>query len=248
MAELQRQLAAALRAAEAPLLAQVDPRRLAVYRELVRANIDGLLQRNFPVLRRIASVEQWEHWVRAFLLEHEARSPYFLEIGREFVDWLQQRQASPDDPPFLAELAHYEWVELALAVDPAELPPAVIPIQPLAAGLALSPLAWPLEYRWPVHQIGPGTHPASLPAEPTRLLAYRDRSGDVRFMALTSATAALLTLLADQPGQSGRALLEELAVAAGYSDPGALVDYGEPLLRQLIAADVILAKGGTAAI
>ena len=59
---------------------------------------------------------------------------------------IAERQAGSDDPPFLLELAHYEWVELALDIAEQELPERVdISAEQLLAGRPLiSPLAWPL--------------------------------------------------------------------------------------------------------
>ena len=81
-------------------------------------------------------------------------TPLFPEIAREFVDFLQARAGQSDcDPPFLAELAHYEWVELALQISEATVDdlgreplgdPGSSPGQALLDGVpVLSPLAWP---------------------------------------------------------------------------------------------------------
>src|SRR5690606_28048019 len=115
----------------------------------------------------------------------------FTEIGREFQHWLAQRaDGDPRLPAWLPELAHYEWVELALQISDAV--PA-FPVDPLdragedvATALlegipVASPQAWPLPYRWPVHRIGPDHQPAEPPTEPTLLLVRRDAGDQVRF-------------------------------------------------------------------
>ena len=68
------------------------------------------------------------------------------------------------DPPWLAELAHYEWVELALQIAERRRLPPHDPDGDLLDGVpVLSPLAWPLAYRWPVHRIGPDSSPSAPP-------------------------------------------------------------------------------------
>ena len=95
----------------------VEERRLKIYRDLVYNNVEGFISGGFPVLRSLYRDEDWHQLVREFIDQHRCHTPYFLEISQEFLKFLMQRDESgPNDPPFLLELAHYEWVELALDV------------------------------------------------------------------------------------------------------------------------------------
>ena len=50
--------------------------------------------------------------------------PQFFRIAEEFLKYLDdERGEVADDPVFLRELAHYEWVELALSISQEELTP-----------------------------------------------------------------------------------------------------------------------------
>ena len=69
-----------------------------------------------------------------------------------------------DLPPFAQELAHYEWVELALDVAEDEAPVYEAGADLLAGAPVLSPLARPLAYTWPVHRLGAAYQPAEPPA------------------------------------------------------------------------------------
>jgi len=104
--------------------------------------------------------------VRDFYRDHHCHTPLFLEIPREFLDYLSDgRTSAADDPSFLYELAHYEWVELALAVDeqqPGDVP-ARPPGRPAAGRAGAVALAWPLAYRYPVHRISADWQPAARP-------------------------------------------------------------------------------------
>lgn len=196
----QREFAARIRQPEAvALLPGIDAARMAIYEQLFFDNLSSLLGSAFPVSRRILGQACWQALLRAFLAEHVARSPYFLEVSEEFLAWLQQRSApSPEVPAFLLELAHYEWVELALSVSPEQLPSS-----------GWSALAWPLAYRWPVAQLGPDYQPEEIPASPTCLLVWRDGEEQVRFMQLAPFAYHLAVAL--QAGQSVEQALRQLA-------------------------------------
>ncbi len=257
--ELQRAFAAHLRAPDqcAPP-PQIEDRRMGIYRDLIYNNIESFIAGGFPVLRSLYSDsdkeggdsdgdggdERWHKMVRDFVHRHTSHSPYFLQISEEFLHYLQnEREPEAGDPPFLLELAHYEWVELALDVSEAEFPPGlstdgdVLELVPV-----VSPLAWSLSYRYPVHRIGPGFQPQEPPQTPSFLLVYRDRDDEVGFMEINAVTARLLQLAqggeGQGEGQSGRRLLECLAAEMGQ-DPGALLEFGRELLQKLLRAGVI---------
>lgn len=220
----------------------VEARRLQVYSDLVFNNIEGFLRGGFPVLHSLYPREDWRALVRAFIRDHNCGSPYFLEISQEFLLFLMQHyQPLPGDPPFLRELAHYEWVELALDVAEASLPPPVaLPEPVLEARLQLSPLAWLLAYRFPVHRIGPRFQPAA-PGEPVYLMVWRNRALRVEFMALNAATARLLELCRDQPACRAAELIDELA--RELQQPAAeLAEAGARQLAEFVQRDILLVE------
>jgi len=221
----------------------IEDRRMAVYRELFYNSIESLLAGNFPVIRTLLDDGAWHDLVRAFYREHRAHTPLFPEIGREFLRYLEARaDRGEPDPGWLPQLAHYEWVELALSLDETEL--ADVPCDPhgdLLAGVPVpSPLAWPLAYAWPVHRLAPDHVPPAPPSAPTFLLALRDRGDAVRFKELTPMTFALMQRLhANDAGASGRALLEAMAGEAGQP-ADAFVPAGAAALAQLRERDAVL--------
>ena len=156
----------------------IEDRRMEVYRGLFFRNIRNFLSGNFPVLRKLHSDEAWDALTRDFYQRHRSSTPLFPEIPREFLKYLQdERESRPDDPPFMLELAHYEWVELALSLDEAKLEEVLADANgDLLTGIpVLSPLAWPLSYRFPVHAIRPDFRPAEPPDHATHLMVYRNR-------------------------------------------------------------------------
>lgn len=230
----------------------IEPRRMRIYAELFYNNVEGFLSGTFPVVRSLLDDDAWHALVRDFFDRHRSRSPLFLEIPQEFLAFLRdERAAGPravrSDPPWLYELCHYEWVELALDVADVTLPEAGIDRDgDLLDGVpVVSPLLETLGYRWPVHEIGPGHVPAAPPAAPetTWLLVHRDRAERVRFMVANAVTVRLLDLLReDAPEVTGRTGREALAlVAEELGQPAStLLDAGAALLEDLAKRDIIL--------
>lgn len=180
--------------------ADVEARRMQIYADLFYNNIEGFLASGFPVAKKILGEDRWHALVRSFVHLHPSESPYFLEIGQEFLTFLSNLvESSPESglPPFLLELCHYEWVELALGVSEIEIPQEGVDRQGdlLDHPVAVSPLARRLAYRWPVHQIGPQHVPLEAPAAPTELIVYRRRDDRVAFMVVNPLTRRLVELL-----------------------------------------------------
>jgi hypothetical protein len=221
----------------------IEDRRMKIYRELFFNNIQSLLATNFPVLRQLYSDEDWRSLVRDFYSRHHSKTPLFPEVAKEFLQYLQdERKREESDPPFLHELAHYEWVELALELDEREA--ADVPANPsgdLLKGIpVISPLAWPLSYRFPVHRIQPDFQPKQAPDEPTHLLVYRNDEDQVKFMQLNSISLLLLQRIKEGPGQSGRELLECIAIEIGHPAPGTVIEGGAQLMKDFRNRGVLL--------
>ncbi len=215
----------------------IEPRRLKIYSDLVFNNLDGLLAGGFPVIRKSLGDDDWRPLVRGFLARHRSHTPLFTELGREFVAFLE----SEPDPrrPWLVELAHYEWAELGLQLSDAAIPPHD-PAGDLLDGVPmLSPLAWPLAYRWPVNRIGPDFQPIQLPAEPTLVLLRRENDGRIHFSVLSPLLFRLLELIAANNDRSGRELMRQLAHEAGQADFDGFLAEAMPLLQRLHAEGVL---------
>jgi hypothetical protein len=242
--ELQRRFAAHLRDPSGVTPPDgLDDRRLQIYRELFVGSLSGLLAGTFPVLHSILGTERWARLVRDFYRDHRCHTPLVLEVPREFVEYLgDERPMQADDPPFLQELAHYEWVELALGIDEQDLDAVrVDPDGDLLAGIpVLSPLAWPLAYRFPVHRLGPQFLPDAPPAEPSFYMACRDRLDRVRFLAVNAMTLRLVERLQQQPDLTGAAQLAALAGELPQLDPAAVRSGGASALAELRAAEILL--------
>lgn len=244
LSQLQAAFAAHLRDPERnPPVAGIEDRRLAIYRDLFFASIEGLLAGNFPVLKRLlAGDDAWQRLVRRFYAEHGATTPYFPRVAGEFVAWLDEQQTALALPGWAAELAHYEWQEVELGIDETELPlDTVEPDGDLLAGRpALSPLARRLAYAWPVQRLAPGAVPATPGAATTRLVVCRDRQDRIGFLELNTVTWRLLEHLEGRTGPSGAAVLETMAGELGRKDVQTIIEAGAGILRRLRERDILL--------
>lgn len=216
--------------------ADMNAARVNVYRDLVFNNVSQLLSGTFPVLIRIIREQRWRLLVRGFLRDWRAQTPKFGEIAETFLDYLAtqpQVLREGEWPAFLLELAHYEWVEMVLQQSDAK---ALLPTDPallLERPLQISPLAWPLAYEWPVHELDPDNQPATPPDQPTFLLVRRAADWSVKFSELSSLAWRLLQRIDEFPALDGRRQLQALAVEAGVAATAAFMDNGSILLRQL---------------
>lgn len=223
--------------------ADIEPRRMKIYQDLIFKNVEGFLSGGFPILRSLYNDRDWNALARDFIRSHESHSPYFLEISQEFLKYLQQERGDHDcDPAFLLELAHYEWVELALDVSEEILP--VTGDEVLTTDLrtqrpVVSPLVWSLSYQYPVHQLGPEYQPDQAPDQPTFLLVYRDRDDCVQFMVSNALTVRLLNLLEGDESLTGEQALLQLAAEMNHPAPQDLVQMGCELLLKLQRCDII---------
>jgi hypothetical protein len=223
--------------------AGVPARRMKIYNELLYNNLEGFLLACFPVLHRVLGARKWAKLVREFFAEHRCHTPFFRQIPDEFVQYLQtERGVRPGDPPFMVELAHYEWIELVLSVSTKEAPlESIDATGDLASGRpALNPVLALLQYQYPVQRIGPGYKPRAAPAETTYLLVFRNADFAVNFVALNPVAAHLVALLQTNKTNSGEKLLKKIARELKHPTPRVAIQGGLEILRELRSAGAIL--------
>lgn len=221
----------------------VEDRRMAIYRELFFNNLLNLIGTTFPVTRKLHTKEKFRSLIRQFMAHHQAQTPYFLEIPGEFVAFLENEyQLRDDDYPFLVELAHYEWAELALSVSQDSNDPLEVDAEgDLLEQVPLrSNLTWTFAYQFPVHRISPEFKPTEPGETPTFLAICRKDNGDMDFMELNPVTARLLEMIGANTEKTGRELLLELAGEINYADPDALVRHGLEAMSAMRKAEILL--------
>lgn len=219
--------------------AGLPARRSRVYERLLFNNLRGFVDRCFPVCHRLMGETRWTRLIRCFYRDWPLATPWFREIPREFVRYLNDAEIAMPRPRWLADLARHEWAELAVDVMDAPLPTCDAAGDLLTRAVVLNPVMMNLAYEWPVHRIGPDFRPR-MP-QPTFIVVHRNEAGNVRFTEVNAVTSRLLALLADSA--TGRAAVEQLAAELNHPDPQALCGFASGLLADLQAQGIVLGAG-----
>lgn len=219
-------------------MAEVGPRRLLVYRSLVRSGLRSVIE---SFLRRTVARLGDEGVSRAFdawLHEAPPRSRYLRDIPGEFVEWARVA-ATAGVSEELADLARLEILEAEVeaAVDPP--PPADLVTElRLDRPLVLSGTLRIASFDHAVQELPADEDDRSAPARtPTTLLLYRDARHRVRTMTLSPLARAVLERLV--AGQTVAEAVPAGAAEAGEAVDGALLERISVLLTDLAEREVL---------
>lgn len=219
--------------AAATEFADIEPRRLAIYRRLIHSNIRQFMSSGFPVLQSVLTVEQWQSLLAEFVAQHRSDSPLFSDIGAEFVAFLSRDGLQLDDyPGWLFDLARYERMEVDVQF--ATLSTDYIACSAISETqvLHLNPTAEIGIFDYPVAQINRDFMPQQPLPTPYFVLVYQTPAGQVQFIELNSLTALALDFLQQKPRN-----LMQLSEALAKQLP----DFTEQQLREgftAVAADL----------
>lgn len=216
----------------------VKPQRMAMYRELFFNNINGFLTATFPVLHSLFSQQDWERLVQDFFENHVCTTPHFSEISEEFLAYLQNERKNEEDFPFLFELAHYEWVEMALSISHEKFELSFFE-KFATKKLKISPLACVLAYQFPVHKISVDFMPYES-VQPTFLVVYRNENDSVQFLDITPLTFQFLQFIEMQPQQFFENYLTLLSNFAPTISLDILEEKGIEILEDFIKRGIIM--------
>jgi hypothetical protein len=203
-------------------------RRIPAYREMVRLSLEDPITSMFPVTH--AHLEQTGAWQEAFDGFLEARvvsSPHYRDIAPAFLAWLADTGWGQERWPWLLQLAHFELLESLVDRHPLGGPQAGLHGIPRPGNrVVLDPATQVVAYQYAVIE---ATREAPVPRPlPLQLMAYRDVEGDVHWLELTPATAALVVRAQDETIEEaartlGLASLEEaLSLLEGFCRQGAV--------------------------
>lgn len=211
----------------------VDEERMAVYREGVYNNIFESASVCFPVCQATIGEKDWDAAIRRFVATHHASSPIFREIPKELLSFLETDAETPD---YIKQLAHYEWVELAVGSLQADSPTLSQTTDLLNETPALAPAHMLLAYDYPVQKISAQFKPEEK--EATHLLVFRNADFEVNFIALNPMVFSLLNMAKE--GLSGKAALTAIAEQIQHPEPETIVAFGHTILQDLMAQNAIL--------
>jgi hypothetical protein len=176
------------------------PRRLGVYRSLVRNGLSGVVLRMLPRTRarmNAACAGQFDADLAAFLEEPGPRTHYLRDVPTEYLAWADPRwRADEHVPAYLPDLASHELAAFAVAASAPALPvqPGEVSLDRPVAFLDSMRL---LHHAWAVHELPESEDDTrEPPRREVHLLAYRDADHAVRWLELTPLAAAIVARLA----------------------------------------------------
>ncbi|WP_414040787.1 DUF2063 domain-containing protein [Acidithiobacillus sp. M4-SHS-6] len=192
-----------------------DGKAAGLYRELLVGNFDAALRACFPLWIRCLGESAYLRWRDAFIAEHRCRSPFFRQIPDEFMAYLSQHQDQLRQTlPYALELAHLEWLELALGVAETEERPEDTENSeaqdPWTGALQLNPVHALVQYAYPVQQLLQEPRFSAAPVldpQTVSLYLYRDRDDIVQMLEPDTLSLHLLVTLEVHP-QPGAALFQ----------------------------------------
>jgi hypothetical protein len=219
-----------------------QPRRLAVYRSLVRNGLSAVVLRMLPRTRarmNAACTGRFDADFARFVDEVGPRTHYLRDVPFELVAWAEPTwRSDPSVPAYLPDLASFELAHFAIAASEATSRPDHVTEVALDRCIAFSPSARLLRYAWGVHALSDDDGSLEEPApRAAQLLAYRDDHHAVRWLELTPLAALIVERLqAKEP--LGVALVG--ACAAMGTDPRAVLPDVARVLADLGERGVIL--------
>ncbi len=181
-----------------------SPRRLALYRRLVRHNVTGVIDTMLERTRarldaRVAG--EFERTVSAFLNEVGPRTPHLRDVPSEFLAFAAPRwRANARLPAWITDHAELELVDFTIGVAPRPAPPPELADVAIDRPLVFADPKRLIHVAWVVNRMDRD----DLTTEPERrdvaILVYRDAEHRSRFLELTPLAGAILErLLAGDP-------------------------------------------------
>ena len=224
--------------------AKVPDARMAIYRDIVFNNMLGLVSNCFPVCQATIGKRAWHKLVQQFMANYQATTPIFREIPQQFVNFLNDKNRNDTKlsgllkiPVYLAQLAHYEWAELAIATQITETITNNLPVDLLNEKPVLTEACMLLEYDYPVHKISARFKPTEM--DKIYLLVFRNSTLQVKFIELNAMTFKLLKLIKNN-NFTGKQALTRLAEELQYADLEAMIEFGGQILADLAIQEAII--------
>jgi len=193
-----------------------SPRRLGLYRQLVRHNVVhviGVMLERTRARLDVYAPGELERSMAGFLAEQGPRTPHLRDVPSEFLAWAAPRWRSDARiPAWLADYAELELVDFTMGVAPRPAPPPPLADVTAERALVFGDPRVIIHLEWAVHLL-PAEDARAVPEKrPVDLLVYRDAQHCTRYLDLSPLAAVILARLFE-----GLPLAQALTVACASS-------------------------------
>lgn len=217
-----------------------SPRRLGLYRQLVRHNVVNVVGTMLEQTRARLEAHvpgEFDRSVDGFLAAQGPRTPHLRDVPSELLSWAAPRwRADERIPAWLPDHAELELVDFTIGVAPR--PPEPPPLAEVTAdrSLVFGDPRVIVQLGWAVHERRDSDEPPEK--RPVHLLVYRDAQHAVRYLELTPLASEILErLFAGRP--LAQAMVEACA-SSGHAMDDAVLGGAARLLADLGERGVLL--------
>lgn len=222
------------------------PRRLGLYRQLIRHNVVNVIGTMLERTKARLEAKVPGGFGRAiadWLAAEGPKTAHLRDVPSEFLAWIAPRWRNDDRvPAWLVDHAEFELVDFTIGVAPRPAPPP-----PLADVAPDRPLVFAdprtiVELAHAVHDLPADDLGAAPEKRAVHLLVYRDADHRTRVLDLTPAAAAILQKLFD--GRPLANAMVEACQASGIALDDTVLAGAARLLADLGERGVLLGARG----
>jgi hypothetical protein len=177
----------------AEMWAQAEPKRLLLYRKLVRNGLSSTIRKLIPLTAaRLGPV--FDVWVQKYCQDELPVSHYLRDVAGEFVDWvLPHWKQDISIPAYILDLARYEVFEFQIAIAANEPSIAVGPELQLDRGVIFASSVRLAHFDYAVQRLPDDESDREIPAqEPVTLLGYRNADYEAQCLELNKLAAEII--------------------------------------------------------
>ncbi len=199
-------------------------------------NLCDVLAPAFPLTHALLGDDLWGHAVRLFIKDAPSHTPWASTTQRAFVEHVCESPDMQQLPAWLQDLAHFEWLQSAVATSPVTWPKVNPDGDVMHQPVALNPTHVEVAYEWPVNGISTDNKPDDM--QSTYVSMLRDQQDVVHVYDSSVFRTQLLDLLRD--GLTGEQAFVSLARWLSHPEPQVFVQEGALVMAQLQREGIVL--------
>ncbi len=176
-----------------------SPRRLGLYRRLVRHNVTSVIETMLEHTRARLERQlpgELDRAIAAFLDEVGPRTSHMRDVPAEFLAYAAPRwRADERLPRWISDFAELELLDFTIGVAPRPMPPPPLADVAVDRPLVFADAKRLVHLGWAVNEVPRDDLEAEPVERPVSILVYRDGEHRTRFLELTPLAAAILERL-----------------------------------------------------